>query len=178
MADDKSTDTTHIKRSFKWSRWPKKVGQIDTRYIDVQLFTNQTNRDTRYIDVQLFTNQICRSFLKKKYHFSFNMKNREKCQNSVFLQGAQLFLSFLAPQFFKQKFKDSGFEDMTMNYITINESFLYVFVYSYRVLNCFYPFWRLNYRYWSVMSFTQNILCSLLDCYKYCNILSVSRGPQ
>ena len=62
--------------------------------------------------------------------------------------------------------------------VTINKSLLYGFVYSYRVPQLFYPFSCLTYRYWSVMGFTWNILCSLLDCYKYPYILLVSQGPQ
>ena len=62
--------------------------------------------------------------------------------------------------------------------VTINKSYLYYFVYSYRVPQLFYHFWCLTHRYWSVMGFTRNILYSLLDGYKYFYILSVTRGPQ
>ena len=56
--------------------------------------------------------------------------------------------------------------NMSWDGIVIKKSFLYVSVYMYsdRVLQLFfYPFWYLNYRYWSLMGFTQNILCSLFD---------------
>ena len=54
--------------------------------------------------------------------------------------------------------------DKTCPHVTINKSFLYGSVYSYRVHELFYPFWCLTYRYCSVMGFTRNILCSLLYC--------------
>ena len=63
-------------------------------------------------------------------------------------------------------------------FVTINKSFLYCFVYSYRVPQLFYPLWCLTYRYWSVMGFTRNILCSLLYGFKYPYILSVSCGAH
>ena len=40
-----------------------------------------------------------------------------------------------------------------------------MFLYIPRVPHCFYTFWCLNYRYWPVMGFTQDILCSLMNGY-------------
>lgn len=49
--------------------------------------------------------------------------------------------------------------------VTINKIICVCFCIFLGWLNCFYTFWCLNYRYWSVMGFTQDILCSLMNGY-------------
>ena len=62
--------------------------------------------------------------------------------------------------------------------VTINKLFFSVFVYSYRMPKRVYSFWYLNYRYWSIIGFTRNILYSFLIVIKYPYILSFSSGGQ